>query len=102
MNMTVILFQIDFDRFSALAIDLDRPKRIWKVTYESLQDLIRSLERAGAVTTEEIKKLWDETCFSTGGPILRVAVNQEDIESAGFVRVLPVRPNDSQTQPHQV
>jgi hypothetical protein len=89
MKMTVILFQIDYDQFSALAIDLDRPKHIWKARYESLGDLIGNLERAGAITAKEMKKLWDKSWFRKGAPILRPVLNREAIESAGFVQVLP-------------
>jgi hypothetical protein len=86
MNMTVILFQIDFDRFSAMAVDLDQPKNIWKVRYDSLKDLIGNLDLAGVATANEVEKLWDGTWFGKGAPILRATVDREAIESAGFVR----------------
>ncbi len=33
--MNITLFQIDFDRFSALAVDVDHQSNVWTATYDS-------------------------------------------------------------------
>jgi hypothetical protein len=88
MNMTVVLFQIGFDRFSALAINLNDQKQIWKKRFDSFQELIRSLRQAGAVTAADAEAMQEESWFDEGAPILRVSMDREHIESAGFERVL--------------
>lgn len=89
MNMSVVLFQVDDDKFSALAVDVDRQENIWRNRYNSRGDLIRSLEEAGVVTAEEAEYLEDGACFAKGSPVLRVSVDRGAIEEAGFKRALP-------------
>ena len=43
MNVTITLFQIDFDRFSAVAVDVDHQGSVWTAKYESRASLICSL-----------------------------------------------------------
>ena len=84
MNMTVVLFQTDFDRFSAMAVDLDHQSNIWKSTFDSRRDLVRRLNLAGLLTAEEQQKLWKDDWFLKGSPIFRVTVDRGSIENAGF------------------
>jgi hypothetical protein len=93
MKMTVVLFQIDFDRFSAMALDLDHQSNIWKSTFDSRRDLVRRLDLAGLITPDEKQELRKDDWFSKGAPILRVTADREDIEEAGFVPVEPSKTN---------
>ena len=92
MKLTVVIFQTDSDRFSALGINIDQQRQIWKNTFYSRRDLISSLDRAGVVTEEEIRDL-EEDWFEQGAPILQVSANREDIECVGFERALSGMPN---------
>jgi hypothetical protein len=93
MNMTVVLFQIDFDRFSAMALDLDHQSNIWKSTFDSRRDLLRRLDQAGVVTAEDKKELQADTWPLGTAPIFRVTVDREAIEDAGFEPVKHSKPN---------
>ncbi len=86
MNMTVLLFQVGFDRFSAMAVDIDSPDRIWENKFDSFEDMVHSLEAARAVTDDDVEELEIGAWFEKGAPILHVVVDCEAIESAGFVR----------------
>jgi hypothetical protein len=68
MTMTVVLFQIDFDRFSAIAVDLDHQSHVWESRF-------------------------DGTWFERGAAILRVTVDSKAIEDAGFALTKPAKPN---------
>lgn len=93
MNMTVVLFQIDFDRFSAMALDLDHQSNIWKSTFDSRRDLLRRLDQAGVVTAEDKKELQADTWPLGTAPIFRVTVDREAIEDAGFEPAKRSKPN---------
>jgi hypothetical protein len=93
MKMTVILFQTDFDRFSAMAVDLDHQGDIWQSKFDSRRDLLLRLDLAGLVTEDEKLELQEDTWFSKGPPVLRVTVDREDIEEAGFEPVKPAKVN---------
>jgi hypothetical protein len=93
MKMTVILFQTDFDRFSAMAVDLDHQSNTWHTKFASHRDLLRRLDLAGLVTADEKQKLQEGDWFRRGAPILRVTIDREDIEEAGFECVQPSIPN---------
>jgi hypothetical protein len=93
MNMSVILFQVDDDRFSALAFDIGHQGNVWRNSYGSRKELIRSLEMVGVVTAEEVDELHDGACFAKGSPVFRVSIDRETIEGAGFKRVVSEKPN---------
>jgi hypothetical protein len=93
MKMTVILFQIDFDRFSAMAVDLDHQSDVWQSKFDSRRDLLRRLDLAGLVTEQEKQELREGKGFERGAPILRVTVDREAIEDAGFELTRPAKPN---------
>jgi hypothetical protein len=93
MKMTVILFQTDFDRFSAMAVDLDHQSNIWQSKFASRRDLLWRLDLARLVTADEKQKLQEGDWFRRGAPILRVTIDREDIEEAGFECVQPSIPN---------
>jgi hypothetical protein len=95
MNMTVVLFQIDFDRFSAVAVDLDHQSDVWESKFASRRELLRRLDLAGLVTAQEKVKLQEGKWFEGGAPILKVTVDREAIEDAGFERVKHPKANDS-------
>lgn len=84
MNMTVVLFQIDFDRFSAIAVDLDHKSNVWRTTFDSRGDLLRRLDLAGVVTANDKRELQADTWPVGTAPVLRVTVDREAIEDAGF------------------
>ena len=86
MNMTVVIFQINFDSYSALAINPDDQKQIWKNRFDSFQDFVRSLGQAGVVTAKDVEEMQADSWFEKGAPILRASINREDIEEAGFGR----------------
>lgn len=93
MNMSVVLFQIDFDRFSALAFDLDHRSQIWRTTFDSRGDLLRRLDLAGVVTEDDKRELQADTWALGSAPILRVTVDRKAIEDAGFEPVNHPKPN---------
>ena len=86
MQVSVVLFQIDFDRFSALVVNVNQQKEIWKNTFESRHALITTLQRAKLVKEDEIQQLRKDW-FSQGAPLLKVSADPTDIEAAGFTRV---------------
>jgi hypothetical protein len=93
MKMTLILFQIDFDRFSVLALDQQKQDNIWKAIYESREDLISGLEAADVVSVEDVSQIQEGSCFQNGAPILYATVEQSDLERASFQPAEPFRPN---------
>jgi hypothetical protein len=93
MTMTVVLFQIDFDRFSAIAVDLDHQSHVWKSRFDSRRELLRRLDYAGLVTEQDKQELQDGTWFERGAPILRVTVDSKAIEDAGFALTKPAKTN---------
>jgi hypothetical protein len=93
MKMTVVLFQIDFDRFSAMAVDLDHRSNVWRTTFDSRRDLLRRLDLAGVVTANDKRELEADTWPLGTAPILRVTVDREAIEDAGFEPVKRSKPN---------
>jgi hypothetical protein len=93
MKMTLMLFQVDFDRFSVLAFDQHKEGNIWKVTFESRQDLIGGLESADVVTADDVQEIEEGSCFANGAPIIYASVDQSDLERAGFRPTEPFRPN---------
>jgi hypothetical protein len=93
MNMSVVLFQVDDDRFSALAFDIGHQGNIWKNRYNSRGELVHSLKKAGLVTADEVEYLQDGACFAKGSPVLRASIDREAIEGAGFKRVVSERSN---------
>jgi hypothetical protein len=93
MKMTVVLFQIDFDRFSAMAVDLDHRSNVWRTTFDSSRDLLRRLDLAGVVTATDKRELEADTWPLGTAPILRVTVHREAIEDAGFEPVKRSKPN---------
>ena len=94
MNLTVTLFQIDFDRFSAVAVDVDLQGSVWTAKYESRADLLRSLDRIGVVTPAELKELQQPSSFAHGAQLFHASLSRDDIEKAGF---LPSEPAKSAT-----
>jgi hypothetical protein len=93
MTMTVVLFQIDFDRFSAIAVDLAHQNHVWESRFDSRRELLRRLDHAGLVTEQDKQELQDGTWFERGAPILRVTVDSKAIEDAGFALTKPAKPN---------
>jgi hypothetical protein len=93
MTMTVVLFQIDFDRFSAIAVDLDHQSYVWESKFESRRELLRRLDLAGLVTHQEKLELQEGKWFQGGAPILKVTVDREAIEDAGFKLTKSAKPN---------
>jgi hypothetical protein len=92
MQVSVVLFQIDFDRFSALVVNVNQQNEIWKNTFESRHALITTLQRAKLVNEKETRQLRKDW-FSRGGPLLKVSTDHADIEAAGFTRVcVPTSP----------
>ena len=89
MNITITLFQIDFDCFSALAVDVDHQSNVWTATYDSRGALILHLDRTGVVTQAEIEELRRPSTFEHGGQILHASLSLADIEKAGFTRYSP-------------
>jgi hypothetical protein len=73
-EMTVILFQIDFDRFSATSVDLDHQSHVWQSRFDSRRELLRRLDLAGLVTDGEKQDLQEGKWFEGGAPILRMTV----------------------------
>jgi len=89
VNITVTLFQIGFDRFCALAVDVDQQSNLWTVTYDSRPALVRNLGLTGVVTPAEISQLKQPSRFAQGGQIFHVSLGLQDIEKAGFTRYRP-------------
>ena len=84
MNITITLFQIDFDRFSAVAVDVDEQGSVWTARYESRNALIRSLDRTGVITPAEISELRRPSCFEHGAQLFHASLSLDAIEQAGF------------------
>jgi len=57
MKMTVVLFQIDFDRFSAMAVDLDHQGNVWRTTFDSRRDLLRTTNKSCRQTRGRLEPL---------------------------------------------
>ena len=90
MKLSVVLFQTDFDRFSALAFETGgRDKRTWINRYDSFKSLAASLRTGRIATPEEIEELGQKRWFEIGSPILKVRADLEDLEAAGFERAVP-------------
>jgi hypothetical protein len=86
MQVSVVLFQIAFDWFSALVVNVNPQNEIWKNTFESRHALIAALQRAKLVNEDEMQQLRKDR-FSRGAPVLRVSADHADMEAAGFTRV---------------
>ena len=84
MNITVTLFQIDFDRFSAVAVDVDHQESVWTAKYESRADLLHSLDRIGVVSPAELKELRQPSAFAHGAQLFHAYLSYDDIDKAGF------------------
>jgi len=85
MNMTISLFQIEPFAFLALAVNRDDQTQIWKCRFSSLEELVLSLTKAGALSTEEMETAKAGTWFKEGVPIIRMWLDRERLENAGFV-----------------
>jgi hypothetical protein len=102
MTMTVVLFQIDFDCFSAMAVDLDHQSHVWESKFDSRRELLRRLDLAGLVTAQDKQELQEGKWFEGGTPILRVTVDREAIEDAGFELKKPPKPGSRQKTDNSV
>lgn len=77
MNVTITLFQIDFDRLGALAVNVDQQQNVWTAKYDSRVALIRTLEQTRVVTAAEIAELKRPSCFAQGGQIFHASLTFE-------------------------
>jgi hypothetical protein len=89
----MILFPIAVDCISVLAAGTDRQRGCWKRHYSTLGDVIEGLQKTGMVTTIEATELQTELNFVGGCPFFKGSVELEDLEGAGFFRVVPGKMN---------
>jgi len=91
MQISLIIFRIKVDRFSALAIDMDR-RQPWRREYSSIHALVEDLREAGIASGIQTDELERELLDQKPLPMLTTKVDLWDLEDAGFVRVAPLRP----------
>jgi hypothetical protein len=93
MQVSIVLFQTDYDRFSALAVDIETQVPYRKV-YHSLDEAIEGL-LVGVVTEREAAGLAPklESSFQKGAPVFKEFVDDDALEEAGFVLATTPRPN---------
>jgi hypothetical protein len=94
MQVSIILFQTDYDRFSALAVDIATQVPYTKV-YRSMHEAIEGLLLVGVVTEREAAGLAPklEVSFQKGAPVFKETVDDDALEEAGFVRAIFPKPN---------
>jgi len=94
MQVSIVLFQTDYDRFSALAVDVETQVPYKKV-YHSLDEAIEGLLLVGVVTEREAAGLAPklESSSQKGAPVFKEFVDDDALEEAGFVLATTPRPN---------
>jgi hypothetical protein len=94
MQVSIVLFQTDYDRFSALAVDIGTQVPYTKV-FRSLDEAIEGLLLVGVVTEREAAELAPklERSFQRGAPVFKETVDDDALEEAGFVPATSPKPN---------
>ncbi len=92
MRISLIVFQLAIDRFSALAIDVEQDQP-WRREYPSVDALIADLRETGIATFTETRELEMALLDRNPLPMLRIKADAWDLEHLGFVRVPRTRPN---------
>lgn len=93
MKITMILFPVAFDRISVLAVNINHQQDLWKRHYRTRSEVIAGLEQTGMVTASEADELQTKLNFRRGCPIFKGFVEREDLEDAGFSRVVHEQTN---------
>ncbi len=87
METTIALFKIGPDCYTALAVNVNDQKELWRRTYESLDEMVMSLAELGAISAADIKNFKSASWFQDGLPILRLSLARDLLETAGFASV---------------
>lgn len=92
MKVSMALFQIDVNCISVLTFDIDGKHDCWKRHYSSLGEVADGLQGVGIITAIEASELQTEN-FTDGLPFFRGDTEREDLEDAGFSRIVYSKTN---------
>lgn len=93
MRVTMAIFPIGPDFISVLAFGTEGQKGIWKRHYSTLDEVIDGLQQTGMVSEVEADELRTDLDLVGGFPFFKGAVEGDDLENAGFFRVISARAN---------
>jgi hypothetical protein len=87
------LFPIEVNCISVLAFDIEGQHDCWKRHYSSVGEVIDGLREVGVITALEASELQTDLDFVDGFPLFRGCTEREDLEDAGFFRIVDSKPN---------
>jgi hypothetical protein len=93
IRLTLILFPVGSDEYSAVAVESDRRSNVWKNKWRSRDELVDSFDELGVLTYDELMALQDGSRLRSGDPFSHIAVEPHRMERAGFERVMAAKPN---------